>query len=56
MTMDETIQTDVIAELGWAPSDAAADIGVTARDGVMTLTAMCRATGRSTPRSGRPAG
>lgn len=38
MTMDKTLQTDVIAELGWEPSVTAAHIGVTAKDGIVTLT------------------
>jgi len=38
MTMDKTLQTDVLAELGWEPSVTAAQIGVTAKDGVVTLT------------------
>lgn len=38
MTMDKTLQTNVLAELGWEPSVTAAHIGVTARDGIVTLT------------------
>ncbi|KQT50609.1 ornithine aminotransferase [Methylobacterium sp. Leaf456] len=38
MTMDKTLQTNVLAELGWEPSVTAAHIGVTAKDGVVTLT------------------
>ncbi|MCJ2136936.1 BON domain-containing protein [Methylobacterium sp. J-026] len=38
MTMDKTLQTNVIAELGWEPSVTAAHIGVTAKDGIVTLT------------------
>jgi osmotically-inducible protein OsmY len=38
MTVDKTLQTNVIAELGWEPSVTAAHIGVTAKDGIVTLT------------------
>jgi osmotically-inducible protein OsmY len=38
MTMDKTLQTNVLAELGWEPSVTAAHIGVTAKDGIVTLT------------------
>lgn len=38
MTVDKTSQNNVIAELGWEPSVTAAHIGVTAKDGVVTLT------------------
>ncbi|MBO1021918.1 BON domain-containing protein [Methylobacterium sp. SD274] len=38
MTVDKTLQTNVIAELGWEPSVTAAHIGVAAKDGVVTLT------------------
>ncbi|MHC2103594.1 BON domain-containing protein [Methylobacterium sp. CM6246] len=38
MTMDKTLQDNVLAELGWEPSVTAAHIGVTAKDGVVTLT------------------
>jgi osmotically-inducible protein OsmY len=38
MTVDKTLQTNVIAELGWEPSVTAAHIGVTSKDGVVTLT------------------
>lgn len=38
MTMDKTLQTNVLAELSWEPSVTAAHIGVTAKDGVVTLT------------------
>src|ERR1700712_5652779 len=38
MTMDKTLQSNVLAELGWEPSVTAAHIGVTAKDGVVTLT------------------
>ena len=38
MTVDKTLQTNVLAELGWEPSVTAAHIGVTAKDGVVTLT------------------
>jgi hypothetical protein len=34
MTMDETLQADVLAELGWEPSVTAAHIGVTAKAGL----------------------
>jgi osmotically-inducible protein OsmY len=38
MTMDRTLQTNVLAELGRESSVTAAHIGVTAKDGVVTLT------------------
>lgn len=38
MTVDKTLQTNVLAELGWEPSVTAAHIGVTAKDGIVTLT------------------
>ena len=37
MTVDKTLQTNVLAELGWEPSVTAAHIGVTAKDGIVTL-------------------
>ena len=38
MKDDEELQRDVLDELQWEPSVDAAEIGVTARDGVVTLT------------------
>lgn len=38
MRDDKELQADVLDELGWEPSVDAAAIGVTARDGVVTLT------------------
>lgn len=38
METDTQLKTDVLAELKWEPSVTAAHIGVTARDGVVTLT------------------
>jgi len=38
MTEDRKLQESVLAELSWEPSLIAAHIGVTARDGVVTLT------------------
>jgi osmotically-inducible protein OsmY len=38
MTDDRQLQKDVLAELGWEPKVTAAHIGVTARNGVVTLT------------------
>ena len=40
MTMDKTLQTNVLAELGWEPSVTSAHIGVTAKDGIVTLTGL----------------
>jgi len=38
MSLDRQLQESVLAELGWEPSLSAAHIGVTAQDGVVTLT------------------
>jgi osmotically-inducible protein OsmY len=38
MTDDRHLQKDVLAELGWEPKVTAELIGVTARNGVVTLT------------------
>ncbi|NEU14925.1 BON domain-containing protein [Methylobacterium sp. BTF04] len=38
MTTDKTLQANVLAELDWEPSVNAAHIGVTAKDGIVTLT------------------
>ena len=38
MTMDNQLQIAVLDELAWEPSVTAAHIGVTAQDGVVTLT------------------
>jgi osmotically-inducible protein OsmY len=38
MKTDTQLQHDVLAELGWEPSINASQIGVTAKDGVVTLT------------------
>ena len=38
MSQDRQLQESVLAELGWEPSLSAAHIGVTAQDGVVTLT------------------
>ena len=38
MSKDNDLQSDVIAELSWEPSISSAHIGVTAKDGVVTLT------------------
>jgi osmotically-inducible protein OsmY len=38
MQADSQLKTDVLAELRWEPSVTAAHIGVTAKDGVVTLT------------------
>lgn len=38
MTNDRKLQEDVLAELGWVPSVTSAQIGVTAKNGVVTLT------------------
>ncbi|NEU14683.1 BON domain-containing protein [Methylobacterium sp. BTF04] len=38
MTMDKTLQSNVLKELDWEPSVNAAHIGVTAKDGIVTLT------------------
>ena len=38
MTTDKTLQANVLAELGWDPRVTPAHIGVTAEDGVVTLT------------------
>ncbi|MHC5544392.1 BON domain-containing protein, partial [Singulisphaera rosea] len=38
MKDDKTLQSDVLDELQWEPSVDAAEIGVTAREGVATLT------------------
>ena len=37
MKKDSSLQADVLEELGWEPSVSAAHIGVTAQDGVITL-------------------
>ena len=37
MQTDSQLKTDILAELRWEPSVTAAHIGVTARDGVVTL-------------------
>jgi osmotically-inducible protein OsmY len=37
MKTDELIQSDVISELKWEPSIDAAKIGVSVRDGIVTL-------------------
>jgi len=38
MKTDTQLQHDVLAELEWEPSIDASQIGVTAKDGVVTLT------------------
>jgi osmotically-inducible protein OsmY len=38
MSRDNQLQQDVLAELVWEPSVVSAHIGVTANDGVITLT------------------
>jgi len=38
MQTDSQLKTDILAELRWEPSVTAAHIGVTAKDGVVTLT------------------
>jgi len=38
MKTDAQLQHDVLAELGWDPAVRSADVGVTVRDGVVTLT------------------
>ena len=38
MNTDHKLKTDVLAELAWEPSVSADHIGVTAKDGVVTLT------------------
>ena len=38
MKTDTDLQRDVVAELGWEPSVKAQDIGVSVRDGIVTLT------------------
>jgi osmotically-inducible protein OsmY len=38
MNTDHKLKTDVLAELAWEPSISADHIGVTARDGIVTLT------------------
>lgn len=38
MNNDHQLKTDVLAELAWEPRISADHIGVTAKDGVVTLT------------------
>lgn len=38
MTRDEQIKSDVIDELNWDPKVQASDVGVTVKDGAVTLT------------------
>ena len=42
MTTDSDIKRDVEAELRWDPDIDASDIGVTVKDGVVTLTGFVR--------------
>ena len=51
---DAQLQRDVIQELKYEPSINAAEIGVTAKDGIVGLTVMCRAMSRSTRRCTPP--
>ena len=54
MNTDHKLKTDVLAELAWEPSISADHIGVTAKDGVVTLTGHVELTGRRTPPSTPP--
>jgi osmotically-inducible protein OsmY len=38
MNNDHALKTDILAELAWEPSISADHIGVTAKEGVVTLT------------------
>jgi osmotically-inducible protein OsmY len=42
MTMDKTLQANVLSELAWEPSVTSAHIGVTADNGIVTLTGHVR--------------
>jgi len=42
MTVDETLQTNVLAELGCGPSVTAGHIGVTTKGGIVTLSGHVR--------------
>ena len=54
MKTDSELQRDVLDELKWEPSVNAAHIGVSVKDGIVTLSGHVTRTGRSTRPSGRP--